>query len=202
MQAGYNKSIADVNKIVSHSNVMFQIFRDLINNMICDGEVFMYTFGIRETQDEDRDWIKRWLKFQWGAEIVIGHEQIYYPADLPGFIAFEHESKESIGLITYQLTEDACEIVTLDSLREGIGVGNALIEAVKERARAFGRPRLWLVTTNDNLSALRFYQKRGFRIVKVNIGAVDRARQQKPEIPEIGDQGIHIRDEIEMEFLL
>ncbi len=53
-----------------------------------------------------------------------------------------------------------------------------------------------------NLSALRFYQKRGFRIVKVNIGAVDRARQQKPEIPEIGDQGIHIRDEIEMEFLL
>lgn len=162
----------------------------------------MYNFGVRETVDADRDWIRRWLKFQWGAEIVIGHEQISHPAELPGFIAYDHGSKEPIGLITYQLNADECEIITLDSLREGIGVGNALIEAVKERARAFGKTRLWLVTTNDNLSALRFYQKRGFRIIKVNIGAVDRARQQKPEIPEIGDQGILMRDEIELELLL
>jgi len=162
----------------------------------------MYTFAIRKTQEEDREWIKRWLKFQWGAEIVIVHDQIYHPADLPGFIAFEHASPDPIGLITYLVTDQECEIITMDSLREGAGVGNALIEAVKERARSCDCSRLWLVTTNDNLSALRFYQKRGFRIVKVNVGAVDRARKQKPEIPEIGDQGIHIRDEIELELLL
>lgn len=162
----------------------------------------MYTFAIRETEPEDREWIKRWLTFQWGAEYVIVHDEKFFPADLPGFLAYDHTTQEPIGLITYRLGEGHCEIITLDSLREGIGIGNALIETVKDRARHQQCHRLWLVTTNDNLSSLRFYQKRGFRIVNVNIGAVERARQQKPEIPEIGDQGIQIRDEIELEIVL
>jgi len=162
----------------------------------------MNIFEIREITAEDREWISRWMVFQWGAEYVIAHDEIIYPADLPGFIAFDSMTLDPKGLITFRFGTDGCEIITLDSLQEGIGIGNALIEAVTERARAEGCQRLWLVTTNDNLSSLRFYQKRGFRITKVNVGAVDRARKQKPEIPEIGDQGIQIRDEIELEMQL
>jgi ribosomal protein S18 acetylase RimI-like enzyme len=60
---------------------------------------------------------------------------------------------------------DSCELVTIDSLDEGSGVGTALVEAVAKAARAAGCCRLWLITTNDNLRALRFYQRRGFELV-------------------------------------
>ena len=81
-------------------------------------------------------------------------------------------------------------------------MGTALIEAVKEKAEEVRCRRLWLITTNDNLNALRFYQKRGFRLVKVSPSAVDAARQIKPSISELGADGIPLRDEIELELRL
>ena len=162
----------------------------------------MDLFTVRNVQKEDRDWIRRWLVFQWGAEIVISHDTVFYPADLPGFIAVTHGSNEPLGLITYNFDGDDCEIVTLDSLREGIGVGTELIEAVKQHAHNVGCKRLFLVTTNDNIYSLQFYQKRGFKMTKINIGATDRARERKPEIPKIGYFGIPIHDEIELEYRL
>jgi len=162
----------------------------------------METFSVRKIEKEDRDWINRWLIFQWGAEVVISHDIEFHPAELPGFIAIDITSQEPVGLITYVFDGDDCEIITLDSLREGIGIGNALIEAVKNYARAAGCSRLFLVTTNDNIYSLRFYQKRGFRVTKINVGAADRAREKKPEIPIVGYFGIPIHDEIELELKL
>ncbi len=162
----------------------------------------MSLFSIRKTLIEDRGWIQRWLVFQWGAEIVIARDTAFHPAELPGFIAETAGSDEPLGLITYHFDGDDCEIVTLDALREGIGIGSKLIKAVEQHARNVGCKRLVLVTTNDNIYSLRFYQKRGFRIVKINIGAADRARERKPEFPTIGYFGIPIHDEIEMEFRL
>jgi len=141
----------------------------------------MDLFTIRNVQKEDREWIKRWLIFQWGAEIVVSHDTVF---------------------VTYHFDGDDCEIVTLDSLREGIGIGAALIEAVKQHAQNVGCKRLFLVTTNDNIYSLRFYQKRGFRMTKINIGATDRARKKKPEISTVGYFGIPIHDEIELEYRL
>jgi len=88
--------------------------------------------------------------------------------------------------------------VTIDSLVEGQGVGTALIAAVAEAARASGCLRLWLVTTNDNVDALRFYQKRGFRLAALYPDAIAESRKLKPKIPPIGAHGIPIRDEIEL----
>ena len=139
----------------------------------------MDLYTIRNVQKEDQEWIKRWLVFQWGAEIVVSHDTVFHPYDLPGFIAVTTNSDEPLGLITYHFDGDDCEIVTLDSLREGIGIGTALIEAVKQHARNVGCKRLFLVTTNDNIYSLRFYQKRGFKMTKINIGATDRAREKK-----------------------
>lgn len=149
---------------------------------------------------DDRAWTCHIIKTRWGADTVVAHGTVYHPASLPGFIAWQ--AGERIGLVTYCLERDACEIVTIDSLRPGIGVGTALIRAVKGVAQEAGCRRLWLITTNDNLEALRFYQKAGFLLVAVNRGAMQTARQIKPEIPLIGMHDIPLRDEIELEMPL
>lgn len=160
----------------------------------------MTTYSIRALTGTDRAWVRRFVVEQWGAPVVVGHGQVYEPDTLPGFAAFDGD--DAIGLLTCQIVAGACEVVTIDSLRSGAGVGSALIDAVADAARRAGCARLWLITTNDNLHALRFYQKRGFRIVAVHSGAVDRARQLKPEIPLLGNDGIPLRDEIELEMRL
>ena len=92
--------------------------------------------------------------------------------------------------------------MTLDTLRQFSGFGTALAGGVVERARAARVRRLWLITTNDNLDALRFYQRRGWRMAKVWPDAVGESRKIKPSIPETGAYGIPIRDEIELEYRL
>ena len=109
---------------------------------------------------------------------------------------------ELVGLVTYELDGDACEIVTIDALEEGRGVGTALFEAVQEAASAAGCERIRLVTTNNNLRALAFYQKRGFRLVALVPGAVDESRRLKASIPTEDSTGLPIRDELHLEFLL
>jgi ribosomal protein S18 acetylase RimI-like enzyme len=153
---------------------------------------------IRPVTPEDKAWIKQLVAERWGADIVVGHGVVYYPHELPGFVAEQNGTK--VGLITYHIAGNSCEIVTIDSLRPGNGIGTALIDAVKTTARQSGCTRLWLITTNDNLNALRFYQKRGFVLVAVHRNAVERSRLLKPTIPLIGQYGISIRDEIELEL--
>jgi ribosomal protein S18 acetylase RimI-like enzyme len=107
------------------------------------------------------------------------------------------------GVATYALDGDSAELLTLHAAAQLVGVGSALLTEVQDIARDAGCRRLWLVTTNDNLDALRFYQRRGFRLVRVRSQAVDRSRRRlKPEIPTFGAYGIPLRDEIELEMTL
>jgi DNA-3-methyladenine glycosylase I len=154
---------------------------------------------IRPIDSDDGDWIERFVTERWGAEFVVAHYEVFHCRELPGFVATEGEEK--VGLLTYKITNDNCEIVSLDSLRQRAGIGTSLIEAVKAAAIESGCKRLWLVTTNDNMNALRFYQKRGFVLVKINRNALEFARKLKP-IPLIGAEGIPLRDEIELEIML
>jgi ribosomal protein S18 acetylase RimI-like enzyme len=118
------------------------------------------------------------------------------PAELPGFIV--ERSGRVVGLLTYQLVGDMLEIVTLNAIERRIGIGTLLIEAVAGTARQFRCREVRLTTTNDNVDALRFYQRRGFRIAELRPGAVDRSRQEKPQIPRVGDYGIPLHDEIDL----
>ena len=111
-------------------------------------------------------------------------------------------SGERAGLITYHTVEKSCEIVALNSLREGQGVGTSLIRAVQNMAVKQGCERVWLITTNDNTAALRFFQRRGFVLVAIHRNALDESRKLKPEIPATGMDGIPLRDEIELEMSL
>jgi hypothetical protein len=102
------------------------------------------------------------------------------------------------GLATYRRLGRDAELVTLDAVPAGIGTGTALVETLAALLRAEGCTLLWLTMTNDNLSALRFYQRRGFRLIRVRLGAADAARRLKPSIPTVGAHGIPIHDELDL----
>jgi GNAT superfamily N-acetyltransferase len=120
----------------------------------------------------------------------------------PALIA-EDEAGVLAGVLTYVLEGDGCEILTLHAAEQWRGAGTALIEEIERIALDAGCRRVSLITTNDNIDGLRFYQRRGFRLTALHASAVDRSRESlKPEIPEIGEHGIPIRDELELQKLL
>jgi len=138
------------------------------------------------------------LRDRWGSSKIVSRGKVHDASRLPAFVAICEN--EPSGLITFRPDSTECEIVTLDSLKEGYGIGSALIEAVTREALKAGCVRLWLITTNDNTPALRSYQKRGFAIKAVYPNTLQNSRRLKPEIPEIGIDSIPIRDEIELEY--
>jgi GNAT superfamily N-acetyltransferase len=153
----------------------------------------MSSFRIEPLTSAQRAWVIDLLDKHWGLSLVISRGRVLDVTLLPGFVAIVEN--QCVGLATYRFEADACELVTLNSECEGIGIGSALVTAVKEVAVAAGCHRLWLITTNDNLPALGFYQKRGFRMTAVYPDALDISRQRKPQIPFIGLDGIPLRDE-------
>jgi GNAT superfamily N-acetyltransferase len=156
--------------------------------------------NVRPVEPRDQEWVTQFLAEQ-NSVRVAAHGELLRPPELPGLLT-ERES-EPIGLATYRIDGDECELVTLHSRVENAGAGSALIDAVAAVAREAGCRRLYLITTNDNTQALRFYQRRGLRLAALRPGAVDEARRTlKPEIGEIGNDGIPIRDELELELQL
>lgn len=160
----------------------------------------MKIFQISPLNKGDRDWVVRLLKEHWGSTKVVTRGKIHFAEELPGFIAIQ--GNKPVGLVTYKIDADECEIVTLNSLIERAGVGSDLLNAVRNIAALAKCRRLLLITTNDNIAALHFYQKRGFSLVAVHRNELEQSRKLKPEIPYIGNDGIPLRDEIELELLL
>jgi ribosomal protein S18 acetylase RimI-like enzyme len=158
------------------------------------------SFIVREPREDERSWIERFLSRSWGAATIVSRGVAHDASRLPALVAVQDE--EIVGLATFRLTDGECELVSLDSLREGQGVGSALLAGVGERAGQRGCTRVWLITTNDNIDAIRFYQRRGMRLVAVHPGGADEARRIKPSIPLIGEHGIPIHDEREFELRL
>ena len=158
------------------------------------------TSNLRRLAPADYPRLRQFLVEHWGSEELIAYGNIYGPEQLEGFVV--EAGNEWVGLITFFIKDEECEVISLDSLREEQGIGTQLINKVIEEARARKCHRLFLITTNDNLNALGFYQKRGFEIVKVYRGAVNESRKRKPSIPLVGMHGIPLRDEIELEIKL
>ncbi len=158
------------------------------------------TVAYRRGALQDSSLIRDFWREHWGDGFVVAHGEIFHPEGLESIIALD--GNQWVELVTYKVLDGECEIVSLDSLREGEGIGTSLIERVAQEARGAGCIRVFLITTNDNLEALGFYQKRGFELVRVHRGALDRSRKIKPSIPLIGLHGIPLRDEIELEMTL
>ena len=123
--------------------------------------------------------------------------ELVHPLDHPALVA-ETADGQLLGMLTYVPGPDwqQCEILTLHADEQWRGAGTALVEAAAQLARRQGCARLWVITTNDNVDALRFYQRRGFALTELRRGAVEESRRMKPQIPEVGAYGIPIRDEL------
>jgi N-acetylglutamate synthase-like GNAT family acetyltransferase len=115
----------------------------------------------------------------------------------PNFVA--RDAREIVGILTYDIVGESCEVLTLHCTEQWSGIGTRLMDALVKRAHELGCRHLWVVTTNDNVDALRFYQRRGFRLTALRSGAVDESRRTvKPAIPAVGFYGIPVRDELEL----
>jgi ribosomal protein S18 acetylase RimI-like enzyme len=157
----------------------------------------LLSFSIRPIEVEDRSWLAEFMREQWGAEAQVVRGELFYPHTLSGFVAEAGDTV--VGVATYRfLNEETCELATLNALQSGRGIGAALIQAVVEVAQREHCRRVVVVTTNDNMEALRFYQKRGFVLSQLRPNALARSRKLKPQIPSVGKDGIPLRDEIEL----
>ena len=152
--------------------------------------------SVRTLAENDRPWAVELMRERWGSELVVTHGKARDASLLEGFVA--EVDDEPVGLATYETRGAECELVTLDSSGEGIGVGSALLAAVANAAWTQGCRKLTVATTNDNVRALGFYQRRGFVLTALRPAAVEKSRRLKPEIPELGLFDIPIRDELEL----
>jgi len=157
---------------------------------------------VRPLREADRARARAWLREHW-QESMAAHGELFFPAEHDGFVAGDW-AKEWEGLLTYRVGGGRCEVTVLKALREREGIGSALLDAAIGAARDAGCRDLWLITTNDNLRALAWYERKGFTVVEVRAGAVDRARETlKPSIPTHNPEtGLPISDEIELSLAL
>jgi GNAT superfamily N-acetyltransferase len=155
---------------------------------------------IKPLSDDSRAWVEVRSEQLFNGPFVISKGSKLEPAKLPGFVAMNGD--DCIGLATFRIDGKECELVTIDALVRREGVGTRLLAAVEAEAIQAGCRRIWLITTNDNLDALRFYQRRDYTIAAIHVNALKQSRKLKPTIPLVGNYGIPMNHEIELEKFL
>jgi 2-oxo-4-hydroxy-4-carboxy--5-ureidoimidazoline (OHCU) decarboxylase/GNAT superfamily N-acetyltransferase len=154
---------------------------------------------VRSMTAEDAGWADRLLSGYQGTRMTARLGELLDPLELPGLVA--EVGGSPVGLLTYQVKDDEMEALTVYAQASGRGAGSALLAAAVYEARQRGARRLWLLTTNDNLHAIRFYLRRGMHVVRVHERAVNRDRKLKPEMSRVnGENGIPMRDLVEFEL--
>lgn len=154
-------------------------------------------------RDRDEGWATAMLDRALGGRGQVRRgERIDVLAPGRGLVATE--AGHPVGLLTFRDDGPAAvELTAIVAEPSGRGSGTALLESLVRSAADDGATRIRVVTTNDNLDAIAFYQRRGFRLAAARLGAVDAARRDlKPTIPVLGPSGIPIRDELEFEIEL
>jgi ribosomal protein S18 acetylase RimI-like enzyme len=160
-----------------------------------DGRSLTVRSGI---DDEERKRLARRVRSTWG-ETVVRRGEAVDPAD--GELIGAYADEEIVGVATYAIRDDECEVVAIEAYQERRGIATVLMDAIRTRAQAAGCRRLWLVTTNDNVPAIAFYQRWGMDLCALRRNAITEARAAlKPGIPELGYDDIPMRHELEFEI--
>lgn len=154
----------------------------------------------RQTDSNDSKLIKELMEKHWGGEPLVIRGEKYYPSSLDGILVLKNQ--QIIGFLFYEVRNKVCEIIVFEVFDKFKGTGTKMLDQLKEIAKSRDCEKLYLMTTNDSLDALRFYQRRGFYICGIHIDSVKGSRKIKPSISETGDYGIPLRDEIDLEFNL
>ena len=190
----YSHSIKDF-FIDNYDHEMFENGKQL-KDMIYLKIDFNQKIEYREKTQNDNNAVLEIIN-GWGSDILVSRGKAHKAENLDGVLAYDND--KIIGLGLYYIKNN-CEIVLLETFIQNKGIGSKIIEKIIEIAKNRKCKRIWLVTTNSNINAIKFYQKRGFHISNIYINAMEEARKIKPEIPKIADNGIEIRDEIEFEY--
>jgi ribosomal protein S18 acetylase RimI-like enzyme len=156
---------------------------------------------VRPIKRGDRLWVVRRLEEAFGGAAVARKGILIDASVLPGFVATD-SSGRSVGLLTYHVAHGECEVVAIVSTAAGRGIGRALMDTACDHARDAGCRRLWLITTNDNARAFRFYQMWGMDLRAFHRHGARRSREAKPSLPTRGTDGIALEHELEFELLL
>jgi ribosomal protein S18 acetylase RimI-like enzyme len=160
---------------------------------------------VRPVWIEDRDWLADTMGERWDG-LVVSRGEVLEPARLPALVAVDRGGLR-LGALTFRPRSGSSdgvetEVVTVDALESRRGVGSLLLDAAAALARRASWRRLWLVTTNDNTAALRFYQRTSWDLVAFHRNALARSRALKPSIPQLGLDSILMRHELELELPL
>jgi len=155
-------------------------------------------FSIVPISGTYRTSVDRHVEVGWGGPYVVTKGVLHDTRKHPGFV--EVIRGKIFGYILYNCVDGNCEITVLESFCENQGIGRLLVEAVINEAKSLGCNSVWLITTNDNTRAIRFYQRLGFALQAVHIGAIEESRKLKPQIPLIGYDGIPILHEFEFKI--
>ncbi|MBD7963560.1 GNAT family N-acetyltransferase [Fictibacillus norfolkensis] len=149
------------------------------------------------TSKVDKKFINEFFQKHWGSAEMVLSSGTFKCDELDGFVAI-NEMGEIVGLVTNFIHNNVCE----NSILENIGIGTELLTKVEEQAYSQEVIHIRVTTTKDTLRALSFYQKRGYCLTDLFPNAVAKAREIKPEIPQVADNGIPIRDEIVLSKIL
>jgi ribosomal protein S18 acetylase RimI-like enzyme len=151
---------------------------------------------VRPLHEHEGAWLRTTLRERWPHDLLTGRGRVREISELSALVAVDGD--ERIGLLTYVIEGEMAELVTLDALRPGAGVGASLIEALAGLAQAAGARQVLVMVTNDNVRGLRYYQRLGFRMTELRAGAIEELRRHRPWIPATGQDDIPIRDEIDL----
>lgn len=154
--------------------------------------------NVRPVTPADQEWIAEVIGTHFASTRIVSRGRVYDDASiLDGFLI--EADAQRVGLALWHEVDGDAELVVMVTLNRGSGAGTLLLDAVVERAAIAGWHRLWLITTNDNVDAIRFYQRAGWDWIAFHRDAVTSNRAFKPELPEIGSSGLPVRHEIEFE---
>ena len=155
---------------------------------------------VRPLADDDRPALRALLEAEWGLPVVSISGVHDDPSGLPGFVA--DDGAGPAGFVTIRIDGADCEVLTLNAVAEGQGIGRALMDAARAAATEAGCTRLWLMTTNDNVRAIAFYQRWGMDLVALHRNFADTVRAAKPDVTTTSPDGIQFRHALEFELLL
>jgi len=149
---------------------------------------------VRRAAGDDISRVVELAQYFWGEDEIECFEQNYLIRKLPAFVACAEDTV--VGALSYSEEPERIVMVVINVLPQwqGIGAGRTLVAALAAEAKRKGIARIVVATTNDDILALTFYQRLGFRITGIKPGEV--LRRHGGEIT--GFSGIPIRDEIQL----
>jgi ribosomal protein S18 acetylase RimI-like enzyme len=150
---------------------------------------------VREATDSDRAAARELFQRDFGRTRIVAFGEVMDIDAMPALVAVLRT--EPSGALAYRLLGDSLHIVALatDPMWQRSGVGGYLIAEAELLARRLRLKRVVISTTNDNLPALHFYQRRGYVLTELVANSVVAHTHQ--EIAGFG--GIPVRDEIRLE---